>query len=124
MSPPRIVVVAGHEAYERMGRLINSMVNRPLDLTPLGTAMVDLMPHADRLTGPELANSLAGQLDQYILKDSPDDPFFDQRIVIEAVTYGAKAFQAAWRVQAPEGLDCADYRFQRFLGSDLVLERR
>ena len=124
MTGPRLVVLSGHESYQRIGRLLSSMVNVPLDLTPIGEAIVDLMPNTASLSGAQLADALGGRLDRYILKDSPDDAYFDQRIVIEAVTYGARAFRAAWDVQAPADLNCGDYRFKRFLGSDLVLERR
>lgn len=125
MHQPRIVVLSGQEAYQRIGRLLNSMVRRPLDITPIGRAIVDLMPKADSLKGYDIAEVIPHQqFNQYLLNDNGDDPSFDQRIVIEIITYGAKVFAAAWKVQAPEGLEIHRYEFKGFMGPDLVLQRR
>lgn len=123
MSSPRLVVLYGAEAFQRLGHLINGMVNRPSDLSVIGRPMVDLMGVVNDLQSNQLADALQPTLRHFLLPDS-DDPSFDQRIVIEAVTYGAKVFRKAWEHQTPQGLDCRDYRFGRFLGTDLVLERR
>ncbi len=123
MSSPRLIVLYGAEAFERMGNLINGMVNRPSNLSVIGAPMVELMGIVNDLQPSQLADALQPTLRHFLLPNS-DDPYFDQRIVIEAVSFGAKMFRKAWDHQVPAGLDCRDYRFSRFLGTDLVLERR
>lgn len=123
MNRPKLVVLAGQVAFERMGGLINSMVNRPNDLDPIGRAMVNLMADTNSKTGAQIADELQPFLRRYYLKGNIDDPHFDQRIMIEAVTFGAKMFSAAWKCQVPM-LHCEDYRFKQWMGHDLVLELR
>lgn len=123
MNRPKLVVLSGTEAFNRMGGLINSMINRPTNMDRIGHAMVNLMADANSKSGAQIADELQPFLRQYYLKDNPDDPHFDQRIMIEAVTFGAKAFTAAWKCQVPM-LFCEDYRFKQWMGHDLVLELR
>lgn len=121
---PRMVILYGQEAYERVGRLLNSMVNHPGDLTPIGRAIVDLMPDAFSMSPADLADALAPTLRHYVLDESHVDPYFDQKILIEAINYGARAFKRAWDQQVPAGLDCRHYAFKQFLHGDLCLQRR
>lgn len=123
MNRPKVVVLSGADAFERMGGLINSMINRPTDMDRIGHALVNLMADTNSKTGAEIADELQPFLRQYYLKDHLDDPHFDQRIMIEAVTFGAKKFAAAWKCQVPM-LHFEDYRFKQWMGHDLVLELR
>lgn len=117
---PKILVLSGMEAVERAHNLINAMVHRPDNLDAFGRTVVDLMahPHADI---NQLADIIQPLMKNHILDDK-DDPGFDQRVMYEAVTFAAKMFTQAFNHQAP-GLEIRDYRFNRWLNKDLVLER-
>lgn len=123
MSRPQMVILSSKEAYERVGRLMTTMVEAPSSEGPIGRAIVDLMPMADSLTPDRVADAVEPFLRNHVLKDN-DDPYFDQRILIEMITYGAKAFKMAWDRQTPNALYCGDYRFEKFLNGDLVLRSR
>ncbi len=128
MDGPKVLVLSGIEATERSNQLINAMVRRPNGLDDFGHAVVDLMadPYAPPMVQADILQPL---LKQFLLdaKDFPNeegfDPGFDQRIMFEAATYAAKMFANAFRHQVP-GHSVRDYRFSRWLGRDLVLERR
>lgn len=125
---PKILVLSGAEAVERALRLINAMVNRPPNLDQFGRVLVDLMahPHADLSLQAAIIQPLVRPylLDQKDFPTEQDfDPGFDQRIMMEAAVYSAKSFAKAFEYQAP-ALRIEDYQFNRWLNTDLVLERR
>lgn len=120
---PKIVVLYGGYAFERVRNLLNAMVNFP-DLHSFGQVMVELMVGGKDLSPNQQEPLLERYLQRFTLQGT-DDPEFDRRIIFEALTFGAKMFRLAWQeqVQAP-GLSYESYQFHRWLGSDLVLERR
>lgn len=119
---PKVVVLYGGYAFERVRSLLNGMVNFP-DLNSFGQVMVELMVSASNLSNTEQETLAKRYLDRFLMPDT-DDPEFDRRIVLEALTYGARSFRVAWVEQVPGGLSYGGYHFHRWLGMDLVLERR
>ncbi len=117
---PKVLVLDGKEAVERAFNLINGMVERPNNLDTFGRTMVDLMAFPDASID-QMADILQPLVQAHRLEG--DDPGFDQRIMYEAVTYAAKKLRAVLLEQVPD-LTPQDYRFQRWLGRDLVLELR
>lgn len=122
---PRVIVLYGGYAFERVRNLINAMCNRPNDLDEFGRVMVDLMCAPDSITHSQIADRIQHYVRQFNMPDS-DDPGFDERIMYEALTFGAKMFRAAWieQVQSLHGIPFEGYQFRQWLGQDLALERR
>lgn len=114
---PKLVVLPGGAGMERVQHLTRAMVNVPLDFTQFGQVMVELMKAPD--SPGAVADLLQPFLKQFRLED---DDQFDIRIMHEAVNYAAQSFRIFWQTQLPN-LSHHDYRFSRWLGTDLVLER-
>jgi hypothetical protein len=98
------------------------MINVPHDYHSFGQVMVELMATAANLSNTEQEPLVQRYLQRFTVEG--DDPDFDKRIMFEALTYGARAFRTAWMEQVPGGLSYEGYLFHRWLGVDLVLERR
>jgi len=97
------------------------MVNYP-DLNSYGQVMVELMTTAAGLSVEQQERQVDRYLQRFLLSDT-EDTEFDRRIMLEALTFGAMMFRRAWTEQVP-GLSYEGYQFHRWLGDDLVLERR
>jgi hypothetical protein len=121
MSPKR-VVLHGAPALERAANLMRSMVNAPPNLDEFGRAMVSLMTLHESATLTDEADCIQPFLRQFKL-DNAEDPGFDERIMFEALKYCAGRFRQLWEEQVP-GFSYRHYQFNRWLGTDLVLERR
>ncbi|QVD49124.1 hypothetical protein LUCX_54 [Xanthomonas phage vB_XciM_LucasX] len=122
MPAPAIVVLSGAVAYERVGRLLNSMVHANPDRNEFGRVLVELLTMPNRNNTSQMADITQHYLRQFILPG--DDPGFDQQIVFEALTYGAHEFARSWYEQVPHDIPLSAYCFERWLNGDLVLKRR
>lgn len=121
---PKYIVLSGTTAMFRTGNLIRSMISPPPNLDGFGGVMVELMSLPDRASATDQANCIQGYMRQFELSQS-EDPGFDQRIMFEALIYCANQFRIAWLDQIPSSdVKRENYRFHRWLGDDLVLERR
>lgn len=121
---PGRVVLSGREAGVRPQVLINGMVNRPVDLTAYGDMMVQVMNAVDEnWSMAQRAELVMYFLRSFELKDE-EDTAFDQRIMLEAVNFGALMYLEAWRMMLPGWVPLKQYHFERWLGWDLVLVRQ
>jgi hypothetical protein len=121
METPKLVVLSGAEAFERAQNLIRSMNHVPSNLNEFGRVMVSLMTLPNSATSEDQANCIQPFLRHFTLRDA-EDPGFDERIMYEALLYCAGRFRHAWVAQVPH-LNWELYRFNRWLGTDLVLQR-
>lgn len=121
---PTRVVLSGREAGERPQILINGMINRPLDLVLYGDMMVQMM----RAIHNRWSMNQRAELVQYFLRGfilpHEEDQGFDQRIMLEAVNFGAIKYHEAWLAAVPDWVPLQEYHFERWLGWDLVLVRQ
>lgn len=124
MMGPKMVVLSGRVAMERSKRLMAGMVNASPDLQGFGEAVVDLLSLGSN-DSTHQADILQPYLKQFALRggEYQADPGFDERVMFEAVTFAAKMFRVDWLNQVSP-LNPSDYRFERWLGDDLVLSRR
>ncbi len=116
---PKLVVLPGGPGMARVDNLIRGMVNIPLDQSHFGQVMVELMKAPNNPS--IIADLLQPFLRQFRL-EKEEMPEFDMQIMHEAIKYGAQYFTAVWTNQLPD-LSILNYRFSRWVGSDLVLER-
>lgn len=126
MSPqlPTRVVLSGREAGERPQTLINGMINRPMDLTAYGDMMVQTMiAIQENWTMAQRSELVMYFLRRFELKNE-EDIAFDQRIMLEAINFGALVFLENWRTVMPQWVPLKQYHFERWLGWDLVLVRQ
>ena len=119
---PEMIVLRGAESLERAANLIRAMQNAPSSLDGFGKVMVDIMALSNPST-EETAAISQPFLKQFHLPDN-EDPGFDERIMFEALFYCAHRFRESWFEQGLSELNRADYKFHRWVNTDLVLERR
>lgn len=123
-SLPTRVVLSGREAGVRPQSLINGMIQRPMDLNAYGDMMVQMMRAVqDNWSIAQRSELVMYFLRGFELKDV-EDPGFDQRIMLEAVNFGALMFLENWRAAVPEWVPLNQYHFDRWIGWDLVLVRQ
>lgn len=121
---PGRVVLSGREAGVRPQSLINGMIQRPMDLNAYGDMMVQMMRAVhDNWSIAQRSELVLYFLRGFELKDV-EDPGFDQRIMLEAVNFGALMFLENWRVAVPSWVPLNQYHFDRWIGWDLVLVRQ
>lgn len=104
--------------------LMNGMVNRPLDLNAYGDMMVQMM----RAVHENWSVTQRTELVMYFLRGfelkDEEDTGFDQRIMLEAVNFGALVYLQNWYDHLPKWVSLNEYHFERWLGWDLVLVRQ
>lgn len=118
---PKLVVLPGGEPMQRVQRLVRGMVNVPPNLHDFGHIMVNLMHLPDNCTPGMIADITQGFLKQFRMKEEGQEEF-DMRIMNEALMHAAVCFRQSWRDQV-SFLPLHNYRFHRWAGSDLILER-
>lgn len=118
---PKVVVLSGGYAFERVRNLLNGMTHVPSDYNSYGQVMVQLMVNNYGQSPQQQEELLGRYLQRFVLPDQPD-PDIDRNIMLEALHYGARQFRVAWDTQVP-GMSCQGYQFCRWLGADLVLQR-